>query len=207
MSNLYISKRFVLMVHITEQCTAQNLDLAVWRAGNENESSFEGTELLCISYFCRKLLQTTSVWLGVTVVVLLYSGGCSRNVPVILGDWQSEQCGQLKFTSALPLNSSYTSYGLLSYFWWLEHQNATENRENASVSTQIPWQVNVTGSCCSSFISIEALTPNTGTNKNKKTHLIKKKIIIYFGGCSVFWHFFGSLFVVGFLAFCCFSLL
>jgi len=50
MSNLYISKKFVLMLHTTEQCTAQKLLLVVRRAGDAKESSFEGTALLCLSH-------------------------------------------------------------------------------------------------------------------------------------------------------------
>lgn len=65
MSNLYIRKRFVLMVHTTEQCTAQKLDLAAWRAGNENKSSFEGTKLLCIYYI------TYNVLLKYNIIILL----------------------------------------------------------------------------------------------------------------------------------------
>lgn len=53
------------MAHTTEQCTAQKLDLAVQRAGNENESSFEGTELFCIYYI------TYNVLLKFNIMILL----------------------------------------------------------------------------------------------------------------------------------------
>lgn len=72
------------MFHTSAQCTAPNLPLAMQRAGDVEEGSFEGTALLRPHTSAKA--APIHVYPSVTAVTLLDAGGCSKSVPLGLDE-------------------------------------------------------------------------------------------------------------------------